>query len=254
MRKILPFRRSWPPAIAAAGKGTRLLSEEYNIPKVLRKANGKPLISYVLENLSFIDPEDIYIVEGYKKEMVKEEIRGRYVFVDQDEQLGTGHAVMMAEKHLKDYDGDVLITYGDMPLISRSTYRNILNEHKRLGSKCTIITCSSDKKLAYGRILRNAEGKVRDIVEQKDCSPEQLAIEELNVGIHVYESRLLFESLKLIKNDNTQHEYYLTDVPKILINKGIRVNTCNPENQDEIYGINAVEDLELCDILLREGK
>lgn len=236
--------------VLAAGKGKRLLSEQHNMPKVLRKARGRALIDYVLANIGFIPQKDTILVVGYKKEMVMEAVKGPYIFVSQDEQLGTGHAVMMAESYLQDYEGEVLVLYGDMPLFKEEAYQSILQKHRDSDAQCTILTACVENPPDYGRIIRDAEGKVTDIVEKKDCTASQVRINELNLGIYVFNSKLLFRCLKEIKNDNSQQEYYLTDVPKIMIQKGYRVESFTIEDTNQIYGVNTLEELQLCEDLL----
>ena len=142
--------------ILAAGKGKRLLSEQHDMPKVMREALGKPLLRYVVENLSFIEKkEDIVIVAGYKKEKVFEAFADGYAFAVQDEQKGTGHAVNCAKDLFVDYDGPVLVCYGDMPMFKKSTYENLVKVHEEAGNDCTILTGVTDRKLAYGRIVRD---------------------------------------------------------------------------------------------------
>lgn len=237
--------------VLAAGKGKRLQSEKFNLPKVLRNACGKPLISYVLDNIKFIKQEDTCIVVGYKKEMVQEAVGGNYLYASQDEQLGTGHAVMMAEPFFKDYDGDILVLYGDMPLFREETYKRIIEAHARENADCTILTAVVENPPDYGRIIRDADGRIIDIVEKRDCTPEQLKINELNVGVYVFRSKLLFESLKKLDNNNNQREYYLTDVPKILIQGGKKVACFTIDSSDEIYGVNTMEELEFCENILK---
>ena len=130
--------------VLAAGKGTRLQSEKFNAPKVLRKANGRPLISYVLENTDFIPKEDTIVVVGYKREMVEEQLDPAYKVAVQEEQKGTGHAVQMAAPYFEGYDGPVLIVYGDMPLFTKETYQNLIAHHEKTGAKCTILTSVVD--------------------------------------------------------------------------------------------------------------
>jgi len=238
--------------VLGAGKGTRLQSENNDAPKVLRKANGRPLIGYVLDALSFIPQENICIVVGYKKEMVKETIQGNYMYAIQDKQLGTGHAVMMAESYFKEYDGPVLIAYGDMPLYTQKTYQTLIKKHIESGAKCTVLTAVDENPPAYGRIIRDDKGQLIGIVETKDCTPEQLKIKELNIGVYVFDSKSLFENLSLLKNDNAQKEYYLTDIPKILLEHGEKIHTYTIHNTDEIYGVNTTEDLAFCERVLKE--
>lgn len=238
--------------ILAAGKGKRLHSEQFSAPKVLREANGKPLLRYVVNNLSFIpDKKDIIIVAGYKKEMVFNAFKEGYTFAVQDEQLGTGHAVNCAREALKDYDGPVLVCYGDMPLFKKETYENLVKVHEEAGNDCTILTGVSDRGLAYGRIIRDENGSFKGVVEDRDCTPEQKKINELNVGIYVFDSKKLFSCLGELKNSNAQGEYYLTDVPTIMMSKGYKIGTYTTHDDTEILGVNTPEELALCESLLK---
>lgn len=239
--------------ILAAGKGKRLLSETMNMPKVLRLAAGKPLIGHVLENISFIDEKDIVIVAGYKREMVFEKLGDKYTYAVQEEQKGTGHAVMMAKDALEGYTGDVVVLYGDMPLFKEETYKNLIKAHEESGADCTVLTGTSDEMLPYGRIIRE-NGNIADIVEDKDCTPDQKKIKELNVGVYVFKSDVLFENLNKLKNNNAQGEYYLTDVPKILIGEGKKIASYTTNDKYEILGVNTPEDLELCEKIMGERK
>lgn len=247
--KIIKERgKAMKAIVLAAGKGKRLQSEKFNLPKVLREANGKPLIGHVLEHIDFIEKKDTEIVVGYMKEKVMENLGNEYGYSVQDEQKGTGHAVICAKDKFEDYDGDVLILYGDMPLIKKETYKAIVEKHQQSGADCTLLTAVVDDPPAYGRIIRDENGKVTSIIEEKDCTPEQKKITELNVGIYVFKSKLLFEGLKELKNSNAQNEYYLTDMPMIFLSKGLSVDTYSVEkNSTEIYGVNTVEDLEFCE-------
>lgn len=238
--------------ILAAGKGKRLHSEQFSAPKVLREANGKPLLRYVVNNLSFIpDKKDIVIVAGYKKEMVFDAFQDGYTFAVQDEQLGTGHAVNCAREALKDYDGPVLVCYGDMPMFKKETYENLVKVHEEAGNDCTILTGVSNRGLAYGRIIRDENGNFQCVVEDKDCTPEQKKINELNVGIYVFDSKKLFSCLGELKNSNAQGEYYLTDVPAIMMSKGYKIGTYTTHDDTEILGVNTPEELALCESLLK---
>lgn len=236
--------------VLAAGKGTRLQSEKFHLPKVLRQANDKALIDYVLENVPFIKKEDTVIIAGYMKEKVIEHLGNEYNFAIQEEQLGTGHAVMMAEDLLKDYKGDVIVLSGDMPLISKETYENIVNFHNKNACDCTVLTCVTDKKLPFGRIIKE-NGMVCNIVEEKDCTEEQKKIKELNAGVYVFNCEKLFENLKNIKNTNAQSEYYLTDVPKLMAAKGYKVMSFPIFDEIEITGVNTLEDLEYVENVLK---
>ncbi len=233
--------------VLAAGKGSRLQSEKFNLPKVLRQANGRPLISYVLESINFIAPEDTEIVVGYMREKVVEALGDKYGYSIQDEQLGTGHAVMCTREHMEGYDGQVLICYGDMPLVKPETYKSLVDKHIESGAHCTLLTAIEENPPAYGRIVRDANGKLASIVEEKDCTPEQKLIKEVNVGIYVFDAKELMAGLGELKNSNAQNEYYLTDMPQIFIGKGLTVETFSIENTTEFFGVNTVEDLAFCE-------
>ena len=236
--------------VLAAGKGTRLQTEGITLPKVMREANGKPLLHYVLQNLSFLPKEDTVLVVGYHREDVLK-VFGDYPHAVQEPQLGTGHAVAVAREAVGDYDGPLLICYGDMPLLRRSTYESLLEAHVRQGNACTFLTGTCDWDLPYGRILRDADGNFQGVVEDRDCTPEQKAIRELNVGVYVFDCKKLFAALSQLKNDNAQQEYYLTDVPAILRREGGRVDACCACEGAELIGVNTVEQLRMVEEELR---
>ena len=236
--------------VLAAGKGTRLQTEGVDLPKVMREALGKPLLHYVLEGLGFINKEDITIVVGYKKEKVTDYFSG-YGFAIQAEQLGTGHAVMSAKEALDGYDGAVLVCCGDMPLITRETYEALVKTHFEEGNVCTMLTGTSAEKLPYGRVLRDENGAFLRIVEEKDCTPEQKKIDELNSGVYVFDAQKLLPALSRLKNNNSQGEYYLTDVPYVLQAQGDKIGICKRELGYEIIGVNTVEQLNQVENLLK---
>ena len=237
--------------ILAAGKGTRIATEGVDLPKVMRLALGKPLIGYVLDNLAFLDKKDIIMVVGYKRETVIAEF-SEYNFAVQAEQLGTGHAVMCAKDYLKDYDGDVLICYGDMPLLSRETYTALAETHKSQGNDCTILTGTTDEDLPYGRIIRDENDQFVHVVEDRDCTPEQKAIRELNIGVYVYKAQALLASLGELNTNNAQNEYYLTDVPSIIRAHGGKIGLCKRTLGAELIGVNTVVQLEQVENYLRK--
>ena len=236
--------------VLAAGKGTRLQTEGITLPKVMREANGKPLLHYVLTNLSFLPKEDTVLVVGYHREDVLK-VFGDYPHAVQEPQLGTGHAAAVAKEAVGDYDGPVLICYGDMPLLRRSTYESLLETHVRQGNACTLLTGTCDWDLPYGRILRGEDGSFQGVVEDRDCTPEQKAIRELNVGVYVFDCKKMFAALSQLKNDNAQKEYYLTDVPAILRQEGGRVDACCACKGAELIGVNTVEQLKMVEEELR---
>ena len=237
--------------VLAAGKGTRMMSETCNLPKVLRQACGKPLLHYVLKALDFIPAQDTVLVGGYMRELVFEAFPA-YPHAVQDPQLGTGHAVMCAREHLKDFDGTVLICYGDMPLLKKEIYQGLLRFHAENGAACTMLSGTCEEYLPYGRVLRDEHGDFLRIVEDRDCTPEQKAIRELNVGIYAFDCKALLSSLDEIQNNNAQHEYYLTDVPAILRSHGQRVAVYTAQLNEQILGVNTPEQLALTEKYLQQ--
>ena len=173
--------------VLAAGKGTRLRTEGVDLPKVLRQAAGRPLLGYVLEELSFLEKEDVGLVVG----------------------------------------------------------------HKREGNDCTLLSAVSDEELPYGRIVRKSDGSFSHIVEDKDCTPEEKAIRELNVGVYVFESRPLWEAIDQLRPNNAQGEYYLTDAPAYILSRGGRVGACPTCTAEEMLGVNTVEQLAQVEELVR---
>lgn len=235
--------------VLAAGKGTRLLTGDSDSPKVMRTVCGRPLLWYVLDALTFICKENIVIVVGYKKHEIMDQFPG-YAYAVQEEQLGTGHAVMAARHALEGFNGVALICYGDMPAVKRETYQALANAHIGRGNGCTILTGESSVQLPYGRILRDSNGDFLHVVEDRDCTPEQREIKELNSGVYVFQTPLLLEALKDLRNDNAQSEYYLTDVPAILRSGGSRVGILKRSLGDEIIGVNTPQQLAQVEMIL----
>lgn len=229
--------------VLAAGKGTRLQSEKANLPKVMRLANNRPLIDYCLDSINFIEAKDTHIVVGYMRDKIMEHLGSDYNFAVQEQQLGTGHAVMSTYSQLEEYQGDILVIYGDMPLIKKETFESLVAEHKKSSADLTILTAEVKNILPYGRIIRNEEGKIVDIIEEKDASEDVKKINELNVGVIVAKSQLLFKALKGLKNDNTAGEYYLTDATGIFVKNNWNISSYKITNEAEIRGVNTLEDL-----------
>ena len=237
--------------VLAAGKGTRMMSEKNNLPKVLRQACGKPLLHYVLKALDFIPVEDTVLVAGYMREEVFAAFPA-YPRAVQDPQLGTGHAVMCAREQLRGFDGTVLVCYGDMPLLKKEVYQGLLSFHAEQGAACTMLSGTCEEYLPYGRVLRDEHGDFLRIVEDRDCTPEQKAIRELNVGIYAFDCKSLLASLDELKNNNAQNEYYLTDVPEILRSHCKRVAVYEAELNEQILGVNTPEQLALTEKYLQK--
>lgn len=234
--------------ILAAGKGKRMNNPDKS--KVMYKLHEIPLIHYVVKLSVEINSEYIVLIVGHQKNSVIEYVKTAFKtetdkikFASQDIQLGTGHAVMMAEEILKIYDGDILILSGDVPLLRSNTIREFINFHLDNNNDASLISAETDNPFGYGRVLRDAGGKFYDIREEKDCNDEEKKCREINSGIYLIKSKLLFDSLKHIKTDNAQGEYYLTDVFRIFGKSGRKTGAFIVNNIIEISGINTEEQL-----------
>lgn len=229
--------------VLAAGQGKRLQTEGCDLPKVMRLACNRPLLSYVLAETSFISPAETIIVVGYKKERIISAFPG-YVLAEQLEQKGTGHAVMAAMPALGGFEGDILVCYGDMPLLTRETYLALIEEHRASGNDCTLLSGTTDRQLPYGRIIRDENGCFAEVVEDRDCTPEQSRITELNTGLYVFDRAGLETVLKELRPQNSQGEYYLTDAPALMLERGMRVGVCKRELGIQILGVNTQQQLD----------
>lgn len=231
--------------ILAAGQGKRMKNPD--LPKVLCPLNDKPLIQYVLKTVTEIGAEKNVVVVGHQKEKLIEFLNSNFPTVEtcvQSEQLGTGHAVAQAEELFEGYIDDVLILAGDVPLISANTLKNFFDSHITASADISVLSTEAPNPFGYGRIIRNNEGVFQKIVEQKDANEQEQAIQEINSGIYLVKSRLLFVALKYVSNTNEQKEYYLTDIIEILKNNGAIVRAFAIAGFDELQGVNSVEDLK----------
>ena len=238
--------------VPAAGKGKRLQKISGDTPKAMFCVDGRPMLEIVLENLNFIEKKNVYIVVGYGKEKILEHFGDSYSYAEQTEQLGTGHAVMMCAEDFKNFDGTVLITFGDMPLFRRSDFYNMCVQHEQSGAACTLMTAENPELKMWARITRDAEGKFAAIVEGKDCTPEQAQIKELFAGVLVFDSKALFDILPQMGCANAQQEYYVTEVPELMLKQGLKVDTYFIADGDDLRGINTPEDLEVCERILKK--
>jgi len=228
--------------ILAAGKGTRMKSER---AKVTLPLADKPMIQRVVETALSANCQKIYIVVGYMKNNVISAVEDneKIEFVEQEEQLGTGHAVMITEPLFTNPDQDVLILCGDVPLLSAQTLIRIYEKHKSSSAACTVLTAFLDDPGKYGRILRDTSGKICGIKEYKDASEEQRKIKEWNTGIYCFQVKNLFSALKQTSNHNQQSEYYLTDTIEILYRQGKTISNVVLEDLMEVSGVNSQEEL-----------
>lgn len=236
--------------IPAAGKGSRLQKVSGDTPKAMFTVNNHPMLEYVLDNVSFIDKNDICIVVGYGKDKIINHFGSDFCYVEQKEQLGTGHAVMECAKVFEDFDGSVLITFGDMPLFRREEMEAMCNQHAENGADCTLMTAENPNLSLWARVIRDDEGCFSRIVEGKDCTPEQASIKELFSGVMVFNSKSLFAILPQMGCANIQKEYYVTEVPELMVKNGMKVETYFTKDGDDLRGINTPEDLEICEKIL----
>ena len=236
--------------LLAAGQGTRMKS---SLPKVLHSLAGKALFLHVLETARRLEPDVIAIVVGYGARKVQKACPATDInWVLQEEQLGTGHAVLCARDKFREFDGDILILSGDVPLIQEKTLRMIVEQQRRSHADLSFLTAHLETPQGYGRILRDRHGAAIGIVEEKDATDEQRKISEINSGIYVASSRFLFKALAAVKNHNQQKEYYLTDIVAIALRSGKKVEAVQTEDVREILGINSREDLAKMEKNLRD--
>jgi UDP-N-acetylglucosamine diphosphorylase/glucosamine-1-phosphate N-acetyltransferase len=229
--------------ILAAGKGTRMKSDQ---AKVLHAICSRPMLAYPVDVARAAEVEKIIVVVGHQAELVREAFQNQgLIFVEQREQLGTGHAVLQAKEIFSDYEGDILILCGDVPLLKLSTVKNLIEHHVSEGAAVTVLTTILSDPAGYGRIVKEGEsGAVLKIVEDKEATSEEKAIREINTGIYCVAGRFLFDAVAEIGNDNVQKEYYLTDMIEIAINRGLKVASLVAPDSDEVMGINTPEGLE----------
>ena len=229
--------------ILAAGKGTRMNSE---LPKVLHKLQGKPLIDYVIDQSELLNPKEIILVVGFKKDYVIEHTAKRInlKYATQMKQLGTGHAVLQTSELLKNKKGHILILYGDVPNIKASTLQPIIDDHILTNRDLTLITAEIDDPAGYGRIIRDKNGSLLKIVEEKDCNDYEKKIKEWNPGIYIFKIPEVFEVLNNISTNNASKEYYLTDAIGIAQQSNMQIKAIKIADSNEVIGVNTTYQLE----------
>ena len=228
--------------VLAAGKGTRMKSD---LPKVLCQANGRPLVEYVLDSLRGAGVEKIVVVVGYKADDVKQQLAhyNNLEFALQSEQLGTGHAVMMCRDNIVDHDGAIVVVAGDSPMLQSSSIKSLLVEYKASGSGCVLGSLIHEDPTGLGRIVRDEIGKFTGIVEEKDATEEQRKIDEVNMSTYVFDGQKLIGTLDRLNSDNKQNEYYITDVPAIMLTDGEDVQALAVLKPIEALSVNTVDHL-----------
>lgn len=235
--------------ILAAGKGTRMRSK---YPKVLHKVGGKPMLQHVIDAAVTAGCQQKVVIVGHEAQLVEAMVGTQGKIALQAEQLGTGHAVMQTADALKDFHGTALILCGDTPLLDGAELKKFCEEHQKSGASATVLTAIMDNPFGYGRIIRDNEGNVQSIVEQKDANAEQQAIKEINTGIYCMECPQMFDVLATLTNDNAQGEYYLTDVLEKLNQAGAKVGGVVTQDSDMVMGINSRKQLSVAESVMRQ--
>jgi bifunctional UDP-N-acetylglucosamine pyrophosphorylase/glucosamine-1-phosphate N-acetyltransferase len=232
--------------VLAAGKGTRMNSD---LPKVLCRALERPLVDWVLDAVCAAGVARAVVVVGYRAGDVRTALadRANVEFAEQTEQLGTGHAMMMCRRQIAAHDGPVLVVTGDSPLVQRDSIEQLLERFREQRPACILGTIIKDDPQGLGRIVRDASGNFQGIVEQRDATPEQQRIREVNMSTYVFDAPALLESLDRLTCENRQQEYYLTDCPGILLAMGRDVQALPVLKPCEALSINTVEELALAE-------
>ncbi len=242
-------------AILAAGLGKRMKSPDK--PKVMFEINSRPMIDYVVELAFKVNAEVVVPIVGHHREQVIDFLNKKFPGKDikyavQAEQLGTGHAVIQTESLLKDFDGEILILSGDVPLLKYETVEELINEHFSAGNEATLLTTVFNDSYGYGRIVRDAEGNFSKIVEEKDATEEEKKIKEINPAIYIVNSKVLFDALSKISPENNQKEYYLTDIFHFIPKE--KTGTVVTDDELEVTGVNSIEQLKEMEDALNSRK
>ncbi|HOW35604.1 MAG TPA: NTP transferase domain-containing protein [Candidatus Omnitrophota bacterium] len=235
--------------ILAAGKGVRMNSD---LPKVLHAVCGKPMIDYVIDAVRSLGSFKIYVVLGHQSEAVKQHLGKDIEAVIQKKLLGTADAIRSAQHHFKGFRGDVLVVCGDTPLLKAETLKALVKAHRASKAACTFLTAEADNPFGYGRVIRDGEGDVTAICEEKDLTEDQKDIREINVGTYCFKSEDLFGVVKAIKLNKKKNEFYLTDIIDMLAKEGKKIRTLKAQGLAEGLGINTREDLSRAGAVLRK--
>lgn len=245
--------------ILAAGLGKRMGG---NQAKVLSKVLGRELVSYVIETASKLSPNETIIVTGYQREVVEDfilrdarerNIEANIKFAFQEQQLGTGHAVMCALEKMNAKEGVTVILCGDVPLIKAQTIKNLITHLKEQEATLNVLTFDAPTTSSYGRIVKDSEGNFVKIVEKKDCNEEEAKITESNSGVYAVDTKFLREAVKQIRTNNAQKEYYLTDIVEIATKQGLKVLASKLTTEKEVKGVNSPTELEAVEEILKSS-
>lgn len=237
--------------ILAAGISSRMNAQ---LPKVLHEVCGRPMLDYVLDACREVGIGRIYTVVGYGAELVRKRFSAAadVVWVHQDEQKGTAHAVLCCKEHLKDFEGQTLVLCSDGPLIRAQTLKTLIEKHQTEQPAATLATAVLDDPAGYGRIIRDSNGNIQGIVEHSDCTDEQLGICEVNPSYYLFNNKVLFEALEKVRPDNIKKEYYLTDVLPIIIEAGYKVAAVTAVRPEEAMSVNTKTQLDEANNVMRQ--
>lgn len=233
--------------VLAAGDGTRMLSQ---IPKVLHALYGKPLIGHVLDAIRGAGIRRVVAVVGYRSTLVRDQLSRAAEVVVQRQLKGTGHAVLQARERLKTFTGDVVVLYGDTPLLTSQTVEGLLAAHHRESAACTLLTAVLTEPTGYGRVVRDHTGQIIRIVEDADATPMEKGIEEINVGAYAFNARALFSTLRQV-SPAPNGEYYLTDAIALLVKQGAKIASASTRSVGEFLGVNTRADLARVQTVMR---
>lgn len=221
--------------VLAAGQGTRMKSKLF---KVMHPVMGRPMVGHVVQSALDAKVDRVITITGFGAEVIKDYLGETSEYVFQEEQLGTAHAVEQARDLLGNEEGTTVVLSGDTPLITADTIAALMDFHEKEDAKATVLTAMADDPFGYGRVIRTEDSSVDKIVEEKDATEEERAVQEINTGTYCFDNKALFETLTKVDNDNAQGEYYLPDVIEILKNQGEVVGAYTLENMDEALGVN----------------
>lgn len=237
--------------ILAAGKGTRM--GESDRPKVMFEANGKPLVEYLINSIKTACVEDITLVVGYMQEMVRNYFGDSVKYVEQKEQLGTGHAVLMAKESLQGKSDAVIVSYGDMPCYKTETIKKLIKLFEEEKPTIAMVTVDLKKPSfwGYSRVIRDENGNIVATVEDKDCTEEQAKIRECNPSFYMFDAEFLWENLEKIGTNNVQGEYYLPDLISMAAKSGGKVINIKTDTEQEVLGVNTTEQLKEVERILK---
>jgi UDP-N-acetylglucosamine diphosphorylase/glucosamine-1-phosphate N-acetyltransferase len=238
-------RRDLAAVIMAAGRGTRM--KDPACAKVMYEVDGKPMIHSVVDLAYELEAKRVIVVVGHQAEVVEAYLKQSHADLEcvlQARQLGTGHAVLQAKGSLDSFDGSVVVLSGDVPLLQRESMESLVRHHHETGATATILTASLDDPTGYGRIIRNSHDSVEKIVEHRDATEREKAVNEINSGIYVFDNKRLFDGLAHIGSHNSQNEYYLTDVFEYFWKNHWKVSALTARDPMEIRGVNTIEQLE----------